>query len=72
MGNNPFARDVHSHNPLRNCVDFAVSYSFDQTRETKYLFHAIATGRQSESCEISIFHNQKIDDFGARDFSFDD
>ena len=61
MGNNPFARDVHSHNPLRNCVDFAVSYSFDQTRETKYLFHAIADEtvryqqQKQQSCAMTVF-----------------
>ena len=72
MGNNPFARTVHSHNPLRNCADFVVSYSFDQTRETNCLLRTIATGRQSESCEISIFHSQKKMILEAPEFSFDD
>lgn len=61
MGNNPFARALFSHNPLRNCADFVVSYSFDQTRETNCLLHAIADEtvryqqQKQQSCAMTVF-----------------
>lgn len=48
-----------SHNPLRNCADFVVSYSFDQTRETNCLLHSIACDR-FESCEINISNQESV------------
>ena len=42
-------------------LSFVVSYSFDQTRETKYLFHAIADEtvryqqQKQQSCAMTVF-----------------